>query len=379
MTRPPPFKYAVVRAAPAEVAGTLQRLWDANLVVAGGAEQKYRWLYVDAPDQPDSVFLLEASAAGAEPRAVGTAGICVRRFSVGGRDASAALLADLAVDKEHRSLMPALSLVREVKAHALAHHDFAYGFPNKLAVGVFKRVGYRELGTITRYARVLRHAGYLGRVRDLDLSSVPRPVRSALERAVGMAAVAKLGGAALDAARLARGAPSALSAARAVRLDWLEAPDERFDALWEEARGDYQVVGRRSAAFLRWRFPAADGHKIAALRQRGGGQRLLAYAVVQRDGEVAHIRDLFGRMASLGSLLDLLVPALYRRGAASASIRYLGSPRVVALLTERGFEARQSDRTITVGRREPVPDGDEIGALVERAEAWHLLDADEDT
>jgi hypothetical protein len=47
---------------------------------------------------------------------------------------------------------PALALVRAGKALVDEHYQLAYGFPNKLAEGVFKRAGY----TGARHDRALR-------------------------------------------------------------------------------------------------------------------------------------------------------------------------------------------------------------------------------
>src|SRR5687768_3975819 len=127
-----PPRYVVERRPVAEVEADLRRLWDDNLTVAGGVARKFAWLYREAPDL------------------------------------RAGVLADLAVDRPHRSVGPALALAREAKAWTLGNLDLAYGFPNKLAEGVFKRVGYKVLGTMPRYARVLRHAGYAARVTEED-------------------------------------------------------------------------------------------------------------------------------------------------------------------------------------------------------------------
>lgn len=369
-----PVTYAVVEAEPEAVATHLQRLWGANLTVAGDVARKFRWLYRDAPDRAGVVFMLAArggEADGAGDAFVGTAGVCVRRFQVGGREVTAALLADLAVDRDHRSLLPALNLVRQVKAHALGAHALAYGFPNHNAVGVFKRAGYQALGTINRYARVLRHHEYIDHIRNSEVPRLPGPAlfRRVVDRALAIPPLARAGTTAIDVGRLLQGTPDVMRAWRHHRLEWLDGPDERFDALWEHARAEYAIVARRSAAFLRWRFPADPGTRYAALVRRSD-RSVVAYAVVQLEDGTAHLRDLFGHHDAFAPLIDRLLPALYRRGATSASIRYLGGPRLTELLARRGFAQRPGERTIMWAAATPTP-GDPA--------QWHLLDADEDT
>lgn len=367
--------YTVERHRPAEVRADLARLWDANLTIEGGVDRKYEWLYVDAPARPEVVWMLAADADGAR-RWVGTAGVGLRTVRVRGRDLSAGLLADLAVDREHRSVAPALALVRTVKAWALGELDLAYGFPNQHAQGVFKRVGYHALGTTGRWARVLRHASYAPRVKDASLPRVPPAIKRVVDRAADVPAIAAVAGGAVDLVRLAGLARSAAGAARAVKLAWLPAADDRIDRLWEAARDDYEVAGARTAAFLRWRFPPSERLAIALATARAGGEPV-AYAVVEQVDDVAHVRDLFGHRDGVAALLDLLVPALYPRGATAVSMRYLGAPWVVEALEARGWSRRVSDRLITVGVSDRL-DADTRAALTS-ADRWHLTDADEDT
>jgi hypothetical protein len=375
-----PHRYSVERRPFSEVAADLRRLWDGNLTIEGGVDRKLAWLYREAPDLPDGVFMLaaepEAGGDTATRAWVGTAGVLIRRVQVAERELRAGLLADLAVDRAHRSVGPALMLAREARAWTLGHLDLAYGFPNRHAEGVFKRVGYKVLGKMPRYARVLRHAGYAAKVTADDLARAPAPLRSYLLRGLQQPAVAALAGLAADAAVLALGAAEGLGAASRLRLETLSRPDDRFDRLWAAAHASYVVVAQRTAHFLDWRFPPGDDISfVVASARRTGEPR--AYAVVQRDGDAMHIRDLFGHPTDVPALLDLLIPALYAKGAASLSMRYLGAPWLVEVLAARRFAARTGERTITVGTADKLPP--ELRTRIEDVASWHLTDADEDT
>ncbi|HVK78700.1 MAG TPA: GNAT family N-acetyltransferase [Kofleriaceae bacterium] len=374
MSGPPPARptYRVERARPEDVRDVLCGLWDRNLQVDGGVAAKFEWLYRAAPHRPDDVFLL-ATGAGAT---VGTAGVAIRAMQLGERDGTAGLLADLAVDKDHRSVGPALALVREVKAWALGHHELAYGFPNKHAEGVFKRAGYQPLGTITRWARVLRHAGFAGRIREVDLTRVPEQARAWIYRAVELPGVAALAGTAVDLAQLARRSPAAAVAARHLRLTSAPAPDPGVDALWARARGEYGVIGHRTREVLAWRFPSGPTLTWVAAHARDGGE-LRAYAAIERAGDTAHVKDLFGHQPDVLALLDLLPAWAYRTGAHALSMRYLGATWLRDALVERGFKARQSDRLVAVGASDALPA--DLRAKVLDVGAWHLTDFDEDT
>lgn len=330
----------------------LVRLWRENLSLRAPAAHKFAWTCRDVPEPPTELVLR------AGPEAVGCVGVMPRVFSLRGQPVRGAILGDLAVDASHRSLMPALMLVRAARKAALEHGTFSYGLPNPAAAPVLKRCGFRTLGSLTRYARVLRHARYMRRRISVPvLAQVAAPI--------------------VDGARFAGMLAPAARALTHLRLEWLTATDSRFDDLWQRARSSYDLVGERSSSFLRWRFLEHPDERceIAALVDRASGDAIQAYAVVLREAEFARIRDLFGVREHLGSLLDLLVPALLLRGVVSASVRFLGHRDVEALLLDRGFAARETSWPVVY---DCAPGGVPSAADLGDKNRWHLTDADED-
>jgi hypothetical protein len=366
------IQYDVVASDPEFVRPELCRLWDDNLALHTTAEAHFQWLYRNAPEPNSTVFLLRARAhRPVDAKIVGSNGFSIRRFQLGaGVEGRAAVSGDLAVEHAHRSLLPALRLIRAVREHTMNEFAFCYGFPNDRAKGVMVRAGFHALGTMTRYARVLRHATYLLQVAA-RLHAPPR-----LATVINSTARHQLGrrlAPLLDIARLASGLPAIAQACARHRLAVLDEPDARFDELWERARSEYDVIGVRTAAMLRWRYPRG---RFAAL-VRSSDQALMAYALFELDASrTAHIRDVFGHKSALGPLFDLLLPALWWHGAVSASIRMLGAPYLAAVVSARGFEPRADQRTIVmqVGREHEA-----MRTRLEDAAAWHILDLDEDT
>jgi hypothetical protein len=365
-------QHDVVTSNPELVGPELYRLWCENLALCTTPQAHFQRLYRDAPEPTSTVFLLRAGASGpADAEIVGSNGFSIRRFQLGaGLEGRAAVSGDLVVAHAHRSLLPALHLVRAVREHTMNEFALCYGFPNDKAKGVMVRAGFRVLGTATRYARVLRHATYLPQVAA-RLHAPPwltTVVNSAARHPLGRR-LAPL----LDIARLASGLPEIAQARARHRLAVLDEPDARFDELWERARSEYDVIGVRTAAMLRWRYP----HGTFAALVRSSDHALMAYALFELDASrTAHIRDVFGHKSALGPLFDLLLPALWWHGAVSASIRMLGAPYLAAVVSARGFEPRPDQRTIVVqvGREHET-----VRTRLEDAAAWHILDLDEDT
>jgi hypothetical protein len=290
---------------------------------------------------------------------VGTAGVHSRGVAIQGRQVRAALPGDLAVDRGHRTLLPALTLVREVRRWVLGGFDLVYVYPNKHSEGVFRRAGYRQLGSLTRWAVPLRHGSYLA--RRLKLPVLP--------------AVTGFG---MDVVRFLQRVPAALAASRGFRLEWLTDVDGRFDHLWQQLEGEYGVAGSRRAEFLRWRFLRHPGQscRTAALVHRGEGEKLAAYAVIERAGRVVHLRDMFGRPEDCGSLLALLLPALTLEGAEVVSFRFLGSRRITEVLERHGFKRRQGSSTVLFDTGAAVASQRD---LLSDVDLWYLTDGDEDT
>jgi hypothetical protein len=366
------LQYDVVASDPELVGPELHRLWCENLALRTTPEAHFQRLYRDAPEPTSTVFLLRARAHGpVNAEIIGSNGFSIRRFQLGaGLEGRAAVSGDLVVAHAHRSLLPALHLVRAVREHTMSEFALCYGFPNDKAKGVMVRAGFRALGPMTRYARVLRHATYLPRIAARLQA---RPRLAAIVQAAARHPLARGLTPVLDIARLACQLPEVVHARARHRLTVLDGPDARFDELWERTRAEYDVIGVRTAAMLRWRYPYG---KLAAL-VRSSDRALMAYALFEIDGaRTAHIRDVFGHQSAFGPLFALLLPALWWHGAVSASIRILGAPHLATVVGACGFEPRPDQRTIVV---QVGCEYEKMRARLEQAAAWHMLDLDEDT
>ena len=76
-----------------------------------------------------------------------------RPFRFGSREARGSLLANLMVAQAHRSVWPALSLVRGLlrDSREFGTVDFLYGDPNEKALAILKAVGFRSVGELRRF------------------------------------------------------------------------------------------------------------------------------------------------------------------------------------------------------------------------------------
>jgi hypothetical protein len=208
-------------------------LWRGNLGDDARMRDKYAWFYQQSDAGPPLLKLLVYDG-----QAVGVCSAGRRRLLLDGQPLRAGVLVDLAVLPEHRSLGPALILQQDMVAAARRDFDLLYGFPNARAAPVFRRVGYRVLGELARYVRVLRPGRYLAR-------NMP----AVLARPAGL--LIDLGVRALEALR----------SLGTVRLDtvWQDHADERMQSLWQHSTRPDGVVAVRDLAHLSWRFDRAPG------------------------------------------------------------------------------------------------------------------------
>jgi hypothetical protein len=350
------MKYTVAHIEdPARQEETLLRLWSGSqLHTADDPRHKYAWFYRDNPVGPAIAFFLSEEAAGI----VGCCGLGSRLVWIEGTPNRVGLFADFAVEPAHRTAMPALVLQRALCTGAQQRFPLTYGFPNSAAVGIFKRIGFPLLGTMSRYGKVLRHAKFVTRV-------------------VPFAPLAGVLGALLDiGARLREGATRLLRRSP-YRLEWMASPDGRFTTCFERARPRYRFISDRTGDTLRWRFTQRPGRpsEFAALVSQEN--EVLAYAaILQKEAGVALIADFLAvDDEALGALLDRLLPALRRRGFESAMTFFLGPPWIDAVLRAHGFVLRDSAKFVAVGAGSglSVPAED-----LTRVTDWYLTEADRD-
>ncbi|WP_440224160.1 hypothetical protein ACQQ2N_02835 [Dokdonella sp. MW10] len=338
--------YRVDDGTPARDREAALAIWRGNLGEDARMPLKFDWFYTACPFGEPAMKLLRH--ASGDPVGIATAG--PRRMLVDGRDVRAGVLVDLAVVPEHRALGPAMMLQASFLAAGDARFDLLYGFPNPRAAPVFKRSGYAKLGDIVRYARVLRHAGYLAR-------KLPQ----------GLAAVA---GALVDVARRLGDAWRSFGNAPLLS-SWSTQADPRFDALWAAAPATRGLAAVRDATFARWRFdesPLAQTRYL--LLADPSGSTLRAWFACRDNGKVLQVVDFWSDDAAVGlgrPYIDALLRAARHGGYAAVSVEYAGPVEGTTGWTAAGFRERS---------RRPVF-GHAFGATTLPA-TLHLTAADED-
>lgn len=161
----------------------------------------------------------------------------------------------------------------------------------------------------------------------------------------------------------------------------LERFDERTDLLWERARGEFDIVTERRAAYLNWRHLDPRGGATLALSARAP-EGALGYAVFKADRDVVKVVDLLvepGRIAVAAALLVAGVERLRGDGYRQFVCWLPTNHPYDAALRGAGFIATGTDAYIFATREQQDPRPPAIQALLdEPATRFHVTMSDFD-
>ena len=328
-------------------------LWQRNLAPADRV-RRYGWAYEGNPAGSGRVWL----AADENGCAIGAAGLIPRQTSVGGGAGLAGEAADFVVDSDARGLGPAVALQRCLTQECRPA-SFVYGFPNRKAETVQRRVGFEALGTMHRWVKVLR----------LEAALRAHPAFSRAARLVAPALDAALGVTAPERRR---------PRTSGVTVKHVAACDARFDRLWARAAKSIPILGDRSSRFLDWRYrqaPDAAYDLCAAIRESDG--EMVGYVAYRVVGGVCRIVDLLANdmAAALDTTLHEFILQMRAASVATISLCYLGIAEVTGALSRWGFRRRADSQNVLLWIPADIPA--EKRALLRAADNWHLLEGDD--
>ena len=352
-------RYEIFQARTVGARNSAFDLWKEDMSdprIAVAAERRMTWLYDEAPDGSPLTFLVRDTDSG---HVIGCASAMPRTVSVGDRELTAGVLADFAVSRSSRVAGPAVKLQRALAKQSIhSGIEFLYGYPNKKALPIFKRLGFRVTGKVAMWVKPLRS-------------------REKLEPHLGRLAPA--GAWLLDCALAIVDRGHSTARTRGIHDGFVERFDERFDKLWQNTSSREETVRpRRNAAFLNWRYVghATERYSIFTIRR---GSELLAYAVSRQSGNKAFIVDAYwpeGKPELFDALLLRLSNALRQRDYVSICLIFMGYEGLSARLRRLRFFERSLDRSLVVYVEKSQPAA--LRELSHELSRWALFDGELD-
>jgi hypothetical protein len=309
-------EYAVVSADLEKDRQVIIGLWRQNLADVGHLEQKYDWHFLNNPFGPGQIWILKADG-----HPIGTTSLAMRPLKVRGTVTTAGVACDLAVNKHHRFLQPALMLQRALMSSAQAGIQMLYGVPNPGGASVMKYVGYRESCPVHRYAKVLRMSHYL-------------------QRSGKLGAMAPFVGKIADQGLAAWQSIGRRQGRRGAQI--MHSFDERFDELWSRLGSRQTTLTIRDRKFLQWRYrdcPLRQYKTIGLLTD--DDSRLLGYLIYYAEAHSAVCVDLLALDGAENFDCLLSSWATLASGDGLASLSVCCSDQALAdTLMRQGFSQR---------------------------------------
>jgi len=360
--------YKIVRADLRADHQTIVALLQRNEPDMPCISDQVRWHFERNPHGEGRAFLLLTEPEG---KPVGMTGLVMRRMWAHGEVLPAGRTWGVSVDKEHRTLGPAIQLARAAIGELENGLAFLYVLPyTKTAAQLFARVGYKKLGRFDRYVRVLRSKTYLQNLTKHHAFQHPLLQHPLVQKQIEGPFAELLAPAADLATRLWFDRP--WQNPKDLTAVCVPGFDRRFDELWERARSRYQVASERSSEFLGWRFRRAwDTHHTLGLT-RPGSDRLEGYAVISPCEKQAVLQDLFlADPGELSAAVQLLVDWVRREGYESFQVSVSGTPLLRTEIERRWFvDTGHDDPPKREPGKPPVKDTSDDGVPDDLYVAW---------
>jgi hypothetical protein len=254
------MSYTVVPLRIEEHRDALVNLWTENFDdprMNTWADERFAWLYQNNPLDSARTWLAVETESNT---VVGCGSVFRANKCIRGQVVAACVPVVFAVGKQHRTAAAALAIQRAVTIESCRMgFKVLLGRPSEQALPICCRVGYRHIGDIRDWARIIATEGEL------------------------------------------------YSNSSSYTEEIVSAADERFDRLWEAESSRYQIVGEKTAAFLNWRYTGFNErtYRFYCLVSREDCQ-LVGYVVFYAMRKGFFIADLFCKDRS-GPMLDRLL------------------------------------------------------------------------
>lgn len=292
-------------------------LWLKNLPIQSSnqAQVKLEQGYAHNPAGTGAGVILQSDDS---PTPIGVIGLHPRQLLMGERRLAVANTADFVVDERHRTIGPALQLMKAAIAEGHARFDFIYGIANPNSGAICKRAGMKKLGTLSRFATVLRSKRHAAKRTHPAVAALIAPF--------------------IDAWLWASNTRRHLSNPGRLKLCAASFADPRIAQAWEQ-RPRELLLSNRDAPMLSWRF-ARPGHATWSIcLSHGRDGCCVGWIVWRLHNDVAEVGDVFSTKPS--TMTTPLLTAFNRfaraRGADSVSLEFLGNAQVRRAIQSAGY------------------------------------------
>ena len=329
-------------------------IWKENLLDPPSTPEKFVWYYQNNPLGKGQCWLLLEKDSG---EFIGTAGLGLRAVEISGKRLVIGLASDFAVKRRHRTVGPAVMLQKRLATEVGKSLPAIYVIPNKAATPIMQLCGFKKVGELIRYVKVLNIDSYMYERFSyrLFVFMISKPIDYLMNLT-------------------SRDAWYSCPVDRVSKS--MSAFDSRFDELWKRARGSFKIIGERSSEFLRWRYQECPTAKFEIFGLLDRSERQLhAYIVSYHRGKSLNIADLlFDSPEALKTILLLFLKEMRHQGQRSVNISMMAPAYVMRVLTDMGFLPRGEARSFLVHSEMDQT----VNQIMKSSDNWYLLSGDND-
>lgn len=332
-------------------------LWGENL--AKSFKERFNWFYEQNPAGPAKTWLTFEN--NNKQDIIGCGSLYPRLIKINGKDIRIGIAADFAINKNHRVFGPALKIQRVISGSSnTAGFKFVFAFPNNASKGVFSRVGYRVVGQVTNWNKLLN-------------------VEQKISNYIKIKVFTSLLGFLINQVIWLLDFRHQFFKPLTMVTETLDACDERFDTLWSRAQSNFNIIGERSSAYLNWRYIKwkGDQYKLFCLFNKEKSD-LMGYLVYNVQDKIALVRDIF--TIDFNKTPDYLLVEFFKQmrkdRLSSISITYLGSQVFKDKLKKFNFFERETKRSCMIFLNKGCDENLKRKVLEENN--WFLLDGEMD-
>jgi len=346
-------RYTIERACLSAQKEEILALLKRNL--SGITDERYQWTYLNYPCHETITWVAKDSQA--DGRIVGAVSLFLREISVNNNFYTAAVTGDIAVDKENRAFGPALALQKQsLSLTSKDGVDLVYSVTSVNSELLIKRLGSKKLGRYRRYVKLLR-ANYK-KDKSILPSYIPKIMSIVADGLIKMFS-----------------AETWYFRPKDIKTAVVGEFDGRFDLLDALRNRSGLVCGRRSSAFLQWRFFETKYQDYRVFTVSDKENKLIGYVVFYVLENVAYVADmLFSERKKAFKILFSEFSRLMRKECAgSISMRFVGGKS--SLFSTMNF---MEDKSGKANFYCYANDGTDIYPLVTREDSWYFMEADND-
>jgi GNAT superfamily N-acetyltransferase len=314
----------------------------------------FDWRYLERPNEQKPIIVWAETEQGVK---IGALSLIPHHYLIYNMIADVGILGDISVAKEWRGKGIAQQMFKYLSGTEAAKQLSAcLVLPNEAAARPLMKVDWRTISTMTRYVKLIDVEKRLR--RPLRASWLSKPAAFVLNFV-------------LKAMSFETYAGSGHGYKGAVVSEF----DDRFDALWDDAKKDRKIIGVRNKQYLTWRYvnhPLVD-YKIFTLTHNS---QLYGYLVYHCHGDSCYVDDIFplhDKSKYPHYLLSIFLRYVKTTNIADITLTMSGNSFVNFNLLKYGFIKRSSDWRIMVN----VADNAKKEMLLNGA-GWFLTTGDKD-